>query len=955
MNTENNFILKVHMQDKKLVEVFLNKDRRCFVFEDDDCVADLVLPEFKITSLKMLFNNVSDTKENNDYYAEFYEDKDAIKEYDKDKVNLVKDMVTNISVADFLEYLDRVNINEYYVDNIVDKYNSVIPEEVKRLISYTTNGVKLDDKRDIHILSHDEIMNTDKKFVSNRFIPIFKIYSTYVGYDLKEGKYVEYSNGEKVKVETELESLLIKGDKQEKKKDSLKNHVDKEEFLFEIEPPTEMNESKFEKIEEPKEKTPKEKEVKQEISDAKLQEEVEEAKKYIDLQFDRLNTQVEKVDGDGDKKTDTYELAEKEKYSNKYSINMDEVFRDLDLRLKEKYIEKVNLEDIKLKDYTQEDLDMMKKSILSKIDEVEALNNLEVKVESNDLDEDNEVDTYNLEHESEYDNKYALDLTDIDLKVVDKKEKPDKYKMDLDEIIAGKVKIKHTKPINKEQSHYERKEYITNPDIKLSIEDLMKAPKIDKKADTKPKEGTLDSIKTFVVNEDEIKEISTLNSEVNKENSNDFNTVIEYNKADRNEVKNEIIKSLEKLEAQERNEKLEISKLAKDSLLNSISNYRINFNDTQKLVVEHLPYYKNDFSFGIVQIPDVEVDKITMLPDDTLDFDKFKVSIKELSNKGVDLVVTKATNIVDKDGKSIKRGAHLKLNLDNEINLRYQEHNAMETWTIRMEKSTFTPEFRNIEYQKLMNAIKENTPYDDLQNVEKYEAQKSIMLFIDFVMRDNDTDKLKELYDIIINNPEDYEEYITKYNVDKAHKDKDFLPSYESKKDFQIKYNYVMGLIDAGWLDYPRYIFRSFDYLTRDRLLEEYLEELESSIKENDFSDYLTKLFKKYEMFTNLDSVGKDNLKKCLNYLSLAFKYHPYFGEEAKYKIEKSLMIGVEQEEMALLLSKLCRRGIKDYAAFREYDQNMKEAYRVGELKYPRYSENFGIEDLRDGGEYDEF
>ena len=566
MDTENNFILKIHMQDKKLVEVFLNKDRRCFVFEDDNCVADLILPEFKITSLKMLFNSVSDTKENENCYAEFYDEKDVIKEYDKNKVNLIKDLVTNISVADFLEYLDRVTINEFYVDNIIDKYNSVIPEEVKRLISYSTNGVKLDDKREIYILSHDEIVEADKKFVSNRFIPIFKIYSTYVGYDLKEGKYVEYSNGEKVKIETELEKLLVKGEKQEKKKDSLKNHVDKEEFLFEIEPPVEINENKIEKIEEPKE-------IKEEISSSELQEKVEEAKKYIDLQFDRLNTQVEEIDIDGDKKADTYELAEKEKYSNKYAFNMDEVFSDLDLRLKEKYVDKVELNDIELKDYSQKDLDMMKESILSEIDDTEELSNLEVKVESNDLNKDNELDTYNLEHESEYDNKYAIDLTDIDINIAEKES--DKYKMDLDDIIAGKVKIKHTKPINKEQSHYERKEYITNPDIKLSIEDLMKAPKIDKKADTKPKEGTLDSIKTFVVNEEEIKEISSLNSEVNKEDSSDFNTVIEYNNSDRNEIKNEIIKSLEKLEAQENNEKLEISKLAKDSLLNSISNYII--------------------------------------------------------------------------------------------------------------------------------------------------------------------------------------------------------------------------------------------------------------------------------------------------------------------------------------------------------------------------------------------
>jgi len=66
-------------------------------------------------------------------------------------------------------------------------------------------------------------------------------------------------------------------------------------------------------------------------------------------------------------------------------------------------------------------------------------------------------------------------------------------------------------------------------------------------------------------------------------------------------------------------------------------------------------------------------------------------------------------------------------------------------------------------------------------------------------------------------------------------------------------------------------------------------------------------------------------------------------------------MIGAEEEDIALLISKLCRRGITDYAAFVEYDVMMKEKYRLGQLTYPIYSENFNIEEIRNGGEDDEY
>ena len=71
-------------------------------------------------------------------------------------------------------------------------------------------------------------------------------------------------------------------------------------------------------------------------------------------------------------------------------------------------------------------------------------------------------------------------------------------------------------------------------------------------------------------------------------------------------------------------------------------------------------------------------------------------------------------------------------------------------------------------------------------------------------------------------------------------------------------------------------------------------------------------------------------------------------------KIENALIITSEDEDIALLISKLCRKGIKDYNSFKEYDSLIKEEYRTGNLKYPLYSDDFDIEEVRKGGEYDE-
>ena len=206
MDNSGNFILKVHIQDNDLKEIFLNKENRCFSFFNDECVADLVLPEFKLTSLKVLVKNVASDKKNDNYYAEYNDDGQKVYEYDRDKVKLLSEMVTNITVADFLEFIDRTKQNDFYIDNIVDIYNATIPEEVKRLVSYTTNGFKFNES-DIRMLAHEEILDSD--FRKDKFIPIFECNNTFFGYDLNERKYARYVDGSVYKFYDSLNELFF--------------------------------------------------------------------------------------------------------------------------------------------------------------------------------------------------------------------------------------------------------------------------------------------------------------------------------------------------------------------------------------------------------------------------------------------------------------------------------------------------------------------------------------------------------------------------------------------------------------------------------------------------------------------------------------------------------------------------------------------------------------------------
>ena len=971
MDNSGNFILKVHMQDNDLKEVFLNKEKRCFTFVNDECIADLILPEFKLTSLKMLVKNVVSDKKNDDYYAEYNNEDLKVFEYDKEKVNLLAEMVTKITVNDFLEYIDRVKQNDFYIDNVVDVYNTTIPEEVKRLVSYTTNGFVFKESN-LRVLAHEEILDSD--FRKNKFIPIFECDNTYFGYDLNERKYARYVDGEVYKFYDSLRELLDLDSKEEEFEDSTSEKQEdvvktqeevipeEEETLFSIitekEDKVEKKDAESDKNDDelilpevpviniPKEKTKEE-----------VNEKIDETIKNIDTQFERLNTQVESV----------------KEQKNPYDIDIDSLFSNYKVEIPksvykndiDRLYEEAKLEVDHLKDTNPYEMDI--DSLFSNY----KLGKKKFEISKDDIKEPEQKTDYLLGKDKLFDNypdyelgqaKFEIDKDDIK----EPKQKTDyllgkdklfdnypdyelekaNFKMDKDDIKKPKHKTAYLLGKDKLFDNY--------PDYELGKTKF----EINKENIRKPRHKTeyLLGKANLFKEETSPYQLRKTKFNINKsdiripKNNEEYEFVLSKELID--DIRDSVRKSLKKLEKEELAE-IDLERLIDNSLTDSINNYRINYNDSMKLVVEHIPYYQNDNSFGVVQIPELEVKKHTLLPGIYLDFDKIKFKVLKLMEDKVELLIEKATNISNEQGDKIKKGDIIKMDSSTEIVYLLDKKDAMESWTFKMEKTVYDKELRRVEYTKLLNCIKAKTNYETLTNIEKVETQKSIMLFVDLISKNNETEKLDELYSVI-KNKEDYAKYITEYNNNQAHKDKDSLPSYDHKKEFLEKLKYVDTLISTNAITYPRFIYSSFNYFDGEQMLEDYLEDLNNNIKENDFSNYLKKVFKHNEIFTNLDEVGKDNLNKCLEYLSVVYKQHPEIGEEEKYKIENALIITSEDEDIALLISKLCRKGIKDYNSFKEYDSLIKEEYRTGNLKYPLYSEDFDIEEVRKGGEYDE-
>ena len=948
MNNSGNFILKVHMQDTDLKEIFLNKDKRCFTFINDECVADLVLPEFKLTSLKMLIKNVVNEEQNDDYYAEYDYDGLKVSEYDKEKVAILGEMVTSITIKDFLEYIDRVKQNDFYIDSIVDIYNATIPEEVKRLVSYTTNGFTFNESN-LRMLSHDEIF--DSKLRKLKFIPIFNLDNNYYGYDLKERKYAKYVNDELYEFYDKLDELLNLEEK------------DKDEDTAELEI-IDFNDEKEEHDEESVEVKEEVGVVEEAVEETPILE--EEPKEDEDSLFAIVTEEEQKA------KEEKIKDQTEEPVEIKEEVEVVEETVEETPKKEKKKKKKKNKEVLDNKQEIDENYNKTIKNIEEQFDKL----NTQVEIEQEPeniytLDIDKLFSNYKVEVKKP--NVYKMDLDKLFAESqieVKKKKEENAYEMDLDSLFSNyKVEVKEPK----KESDYalNAKDLFTNYEIEtikpkagyeLANKELFNnceiIPKTTNASEIKHAESAYSLGKANLFKEETSRyqlmktnfDVRPEDLKVCKDNTEEYEFVVSQDITDT--IRESVKKSLKKIEKEELAE-IDLERLIDNSLTDSVNNYRIKFNDSMKLVVEHIPYYENNNSFGVVQIPQLEVNKYTLLPGGSIDFDRLKFKVVSLTAEKAELLIDKATNISNESGDKIKRGDTVKLNSNSELVYLLDKKDAMESWTFRLEKTVYEKEFRHIEYNKLLNLIKFKTNYEQLTNIEKLETQKSIMLFMNLIMTNNEPNKLEELYEVI-KNGDNYAKYVTEYNNNCAYQDKDSLPSYSHKKDFLEKLKLVNNLIEKDQLTYPRFIYSSYNYFDGEQILEDYLDDINESIKENDFSNYLKGLFKEKSLFVGLDELGRYNLNKCLEYLSVLYKFHPIIGEEDKYKIENTIMESTNDEDMALLISKLCRKGIKDYNSFKEYDSLMKEEYRTGNLKYPLYSEDFDIDEVRKGGEYDE-
>ena len=1230
MSSNNNFLLKLHMEEEgNTTEIYLNKERRTFTFINDECISDLIIPEFKITSLHMILKNISESEGNDDYYAEYEKDGETVREYDREKIEVLSNLITKIKITDFLDYQKDININEYYVDNIIDAYDCVLPLEMKKILSYTTNGVVFNGDEIYYFMPHDDITSYDGKI--KNFIP-FMIHGGkgYIGYDYKESLYKEYLNNKLVNDGKTLEEVLnldeieLIGEEEEDVIEEVAFDDTPEEIVETIEDDNDEvvieestdedlelideqfdekeagksvveevaeevidNEEEIELIgedetteDEQLEKIEKEiKAAKEDLQEEieRIEQEYEETIKNIDLQFERLNAGIvhseKKEEYHFKEKEENVEVTEKvkepvvvkddikEEIRNDVIKSLEEIEKtddiideiDNDMQTVIEKAQKIKTEKTIKEIKARKDYDEIGKEaeeILKKLnDEIASLEEAKQKAKENVKEENIIVEETNEEIEEPTEKTISVseEILKEAMTILEKLEKEEELKNKSKEVVIsdeigneamaileklekeageeapeqtifiseeiGKEAMAILEKINKEVELVEETEETPNINISEEIrkEAIAILEKLEREAETqnifisdeigKEAEMILAKLeseakqieeayeeanaKAVLISEEigneamaileklekeaeminEIKENASTNkivisdeigkeaerilaklekeitkvettkeksdkdseriavaiakeaerilAKLEKEKENEdrriaiaeeaqrildkinsemekFDQVkekaeqkiniseelekqadiileklekevrekerlIEEQRLEKERIKEERKKARELKAKQDKEELNNLTNLINSSIYNGFDNYKINFNDTQKLFIEHLPYYEIPTDFSVIQIPEIEYEKLTILPDANINLGRIKLKVEKCNEDSVDFIVQTTSTLVDKDGNKIKKGDIITIKLDEKTDIRLSKKQAMETWSLKLEKSTFEKELRNIDFKKIMSLVIGLESYKKLGNIEKYELQKSLMLFLHFVMENKDFKALDELYAIINKKTDLYEEYITRYNNDHSLAYKDSLRTYEEKKAYLTKLNYINGLIDAKWLDYPRYIYNSHDYFERDEFLDEFLDALNNSLTDHDFYDYLMKLFNEYEMFKDLDEVGKENLDKCIEYLSRLYKYNPELSEDNKYKIEKSFMIGATEEEMALLISKLCRRGIRDYSIFVEYNAEMREKYLMGELKYPVYSEYFEVEEIRNGGEYDEF
>ena len=366
----------------------------------------------------------------------------------------------------------------------------------------------------------------------------------------------------------------------------------------------------------------------------------------------------------------------------------------------------------------------------------------------------------------------------------------------------------------------------------------------------------------------------------------------------------------------------------------TLFNFNKDLNNTSKIYVSHIPYVSKDNN-SLLVIPKVEEYTVDLINDIEFKIGNLTLKVKSLNNKEISLKATTKSNILI-DKKVINKNDVLTFKMNEEHVFNLDSKEGIETWNFVFKRGTFKKEYRRIHFEKIKQILEKKENFKKLTVLEKYETYKSILLFLYFINKKQDEDKLDELYSLLDGNL--YEEFITDYNIKEVENTTTFK-NFNDKKIFVEKVSFVDTLIKYNWLSYPRYIFSTVSYFNKDKIMRDFNIIFNQMIDKLTFKDYLIKLFEENSLYQN---VSKD-FDKMLNLLSNMYYVDIKNGEDKKYYIEKLVINNTKEDDLSYSISVLVSAYIRNNELREKYLSELQEKYTKGELKEPLYIEKLEV------------
>ena len=368
----------------------------------------------------------------------------------------------------------------------------------------------------------------------------------------------------------------------------------------------------------------------------------------------------------------------------------------------------------------------------------------------------------------------------------------------------------------------------------------------------------------------------------------------------------------------------------------TLFNFNKDLNNTSKIYISHVPYVsKNNNS--LLVIPKIEEYTIDLVNDIEFKISNLTLKVKSLNNKEISLKAISKSNIL-MDKKVVNKNDVLTFKMNEEHVFSLDSKEGIETWNFKFKKETFKKEYRRIHFEKIKQILERKDEFKKLTTLEKYETYKALVLFLYFINQKQDEAKLDELYSLLDSNL--YEEFITDYNIKEVEKNTTFK-SFNDKKIFVEKANFVDTLVKYNFLSYPRYIFSTVSYFDKDKIMKEFDYIFNKMITKETFKEYLIKLFEQNSLYQKVSK----NFEYMLNLLSNMYYVDIKNGEDKKYYIEKLVIDNTKEDDLSYNISVLLSAYIKDEKLREEYLEDLQDKYTKGELKEPIYNKTLEVND----------